>query len=429
MRADWNARAREDAHYYVAFGRRGQDDEEFLATAREMARGFELELSRLAPGDPRARRALEIGCGPGRLMRPLSRHFGEIHGVDISDEMIRLAREKLADIPHAHPRHAPGSDLAAYAGDSFDFVYSYAVFQHIPDREIVFQYFRETRRVLKLGGIARFQLNGLPETAPQYDTWCGVRVSAADVAAFARDNDFQLLALEGAATQYLWATWRKRPPGWVAGLPDLPAPKPAAIRRITNAFSGEPLAPARGRFSSISLWIDDLPEECDLNFLRTTIGGIEAFVSYIGPPSIDRIQQVNVLLPPGLETGLQPVALRWCGRELCPPATLRVVRPGPAVPHVTSVSDGIDLLSSTKIVTGVVKVVVEETDHPEEITATLGGCPLTPAEHFCTDPRLPKYEINFRVPPEVAAGCYLLEMRLGRRKFPPVEVEVAKACS
>ena len=47
-------------------------------------------------------RALEIGCGPGRLMRPMSRHFVEIHGVDVSDEMIALAKEKLRDIPNAH---------------------------------------------------------------------------------------------------------------------------------------------------------------------------------------------------------------------------------------------------------------------------------------------------------------------------------------
>ena len=32
MRADWNERAGEDANYYVAFGRREQDDEEFFST-------------------------------------------------------------------------------------------------------------------------------------------------------------------------------------------------------------------------------------------------------------------------------------------------------------------------------------------------------------------------------------------------------------
>ncbi len=163
MRADWNERAREDANYYVAFGRRDQDDSEFFATAADVIRDLEGELKRLPAEKPvAARRALEIGCGPGRLMRPMSRHFGEIHGVDISDEMISQARAKLHDIPHAHTHHASGSDLALFPSDHFDFVYSYAVFQHIPSAAVVFSYLREIVRVLRPGGIARLQINGLP---------------------------------------------------------------------------------------------------------------------------------------------------------------------------------------------------------------------------------------------------------------------------
>src|SRR3954452_23546278 len=144
MRRDWNERAREDAHFYVAFGRREQDPEEFFATATEVVRGLEHELRRLGPtANPRTRRALEIGCGPGRLMRPMSRHFGEIHGVDVSDEMVRRAEKNLADVPHAHPHHTSGSDLTPFADESFDLVYSYAVFQHIPSADVVFSYLHE----------------------------------------------------------------------------------------------------------------------------------------------------------------------------------------------------------------------------------------------------------------------------------------------
>src|SRR6185369_8644736 len=188
MRADWNQRASEDAYYYVAFGRREQDDEEFFSTAAEIVKGFIWDLKRVRGRDA----ALEIGCGPGRLMRPLAEHFTEIHGVDVSDEMIKLAKERLRNTPNAYPQVTTGSDLSQFPDEKFDFVYSYAVFQHIPSRDVVFNYLREARRVLKTGGVLRCQINGLPAHAKQYDTWSGVRITPEEITAFARENDLQL---------------------------------------------------------------------------------------------------------------------------------------------------------------------------------------------------------------------------------------------
>src|ERR1700690_2471344 len=116
MRADWNRRAAEDANYYVAFGRRRQSEEEFFSTAAGTVQQLLPELRRFTGRDA----ALEIGCGPGRLMRPLSRYFKEIHGVDVSDDMIRLARERLARTTNAFPQHGSGSDLAMFPDDKFD---------------------------------------------------------------------------------------------------------------------------------------------------------------------------------------------------------------------------------------------------------------------------------------------------------------------
>src|SRR5271170_6530474 len=202
MRADWNQRAREDAHYYVAFGGMGQDEEGFDATASDVLPCLEFELKRFPTNaNRRARRALEIGCGPGRLMKPLSRHFGEIHGVDVSDEMIRLAGERLSDIPHAHFHATDGASLAQFADESFEFIYSYAVFQHIPSREVVLEYMREIRRVLKPGGVFRGQFNGLPHSGDT-NTWSGVVFSAEDIHAFTREHGLRLLNLTGVHTQY-----------------------------------------------------------------------------------------------------------------------------------------------------------------------------------------------------------------------------------
>jgi len=425
MRADWNRRAREDAKYYAAFGRRAQEDEEFFATGEGLAHALEGELKRLPAGADRgAWRALEIGCGLGRLMRPLARNFGEIHGVDVSDEMVRLAREKLRGIPQAHVHRTEGADLAAFADDSFEFVYSYAVFQHIPSREVVFNYLCEARRVLKTGGIFRFQVNGLPAQGARYDTWSGVRIGAGEIGEFASENDFQLLALEGALTQYQWVTLRKQPRGWRAGLVERAAARVAHIRRITNAHSSEPVVPSQGRFATASFWLEDLPEDCDLNHLEAVIGGSPGTPTYLGPPEAHGLQRLNVELPAGIESGLEPVRLAWLGRPLTPPATLRVIPPGPLVPRIAAVTDGTDLLSGTRIVTGTVKVHVEEVAHPEQFQASIDGLPVGDTDFFCTDPRPPLWEVNFKLPEGIGPGIHSLEMQLGSRRFAPVRIEV-----
>jgi SAM-dependent methyltransferase len=417
MRADWNRRAGEDAYYYVAFGRREQADEEFFASGAGMVRSLEAELKRL----PGRGAALEIGCGPGRLMRPMSRHFGQIHGVDVSDEMVRLAGQRLRATPNAHAHHSSGSDLALFPSGHFDFVYSYAVFQHIPSREVVLNYLREARRVLKTGGILRCQINGLPATARQYDTWSGVRISAEEIARFARDNHWQLLALEQARTQYMWITCRKQPEGWARNL----SPGRAPIRNIGNALTGETVAPASGVMAAISLWMENLPADCDLNHLRITAEGAPCAVTYIGEPEADGVSQVNAALPPGIRTGLVPIEVNWAGRPLCAPGWVRVIPAPPTVPRITAITDGVNLLSGTRILTGSVKVTMVQVAHPEQFAARVDGREVLELESFCTDPAMLRYEYNFRLPQDVPAGPHHIAIAMGRRAFAPLAIEVA----
>ncbi len=413
MRSDWNERAGEDAYYYVAFGSREQDDEGFFATAADLVGALELELKRL----PTRGAALEIGCGPGRLMRPLSRHFGEIHGVDVSDEMIRLARERLKDTLNAHPHHGSGSDLAIFPDEKFDFVYSYAVFQHIPSREVVFQYLREARRVLKTGGILRCQLNGLPPQARQYDTWSGVRIAPEEITAFAREQDFQLLALEQIHTQYMWITCRKRTAGWSR----TPAP---AIRNIGNALTGEAVAPASGPLAALSIWIDRLPGDCDLNNMSVLVDGAPCRLIYIGPPEADGVSQVNVALPEGVRTGLVPVQVHWRCLPVCPPAWARIMPTGPSVPRVTGITDGVNLLLDHRTNTGHIKVTMLDVRNPEEFHARVDGLDVPDTDAFCVDPLHGRYEFNFRLPPSIGSGPHQLQMFHGKRAFAPVGIEV-----
>ncbi len=425
MREDWDRRAREDARYYVAFGQRRQQEAEFEATAADVVRSLDRELLRFGPPGAAAKlRALEIGCGPGRLLGPMSRRFAEVHGVDVSEEMIRLARERLAAAPNVFVRTNSGSDLASYAGDSFDFVYSYAVFQHIPSREVVFNYLSEARRVLRPGGILRCQINGLPGGDSGYDTWNGVRIDAREILEFARREDMQLLALEGRRTQYMWVTLAKRPRGWHDRLVrELPEPR-LSVRRVTNAYSSEPLAPARGRFASVALWLENVPDTLDLLHLEAKTGGLEATPFYLGPAaSGDGLWQLNLSLPEGLPTGLVPLNLLWLGRPAAPEAVLRIVPPGPVVPRIISVSDAVDLLSGLRIRSGAVKVVVEEVEKIECFRAAVDGREIEGIETFCVDPVPMRWEINLPLG-RLEAGRHLLQLRLERRKFPPIEIEI-----
>jgi SAM-dependent methyltransferase len=416
MRADWNARANEDANYYVAFGRRKQDDEEFFATAADVLRDLEAQFPRLRARDA----ALEIGCGPGRLMRPLSRHFREIHGVDVSDEMITLARERLRDAPNAHAHRGSGAGLEMFRDHYFDFIYSYAVFQHIPSREVVFRYLDEAHRVLKAGGVMRCQLNGLPATARKYDTWEGVRVTPDEIARFARERGFRLLALDPVWTQYMWVTFRK-PDG------DAPAeePGPARIDNLTNADTGESAAPSSGPMAALSLWTRNLPPDADLNTLAVTAEGRACRVSYVGERSHDGITQVNAVLPQGMRTGLAPVELFDQGARLCEAAWIRLIPAGPRTPRLVAITDGVNLMPGAKVASGLLKATMADVGNAAEFRAAFDGEAIQDVDSFCVDPLLLRYEFNFPAPGRVRPGPHEVRVWVGKRAFPPVTVEVA----
>lgn len=109
-------------------------------------------------GDPVLReRALDFGCGVGRLSRPLAERFRECIGVDISEGMVKLAGELNDDRPNCRFVVNAAPDLALFESRSFDFVYSALVLQHMPSAEMVEQYVSEFLRLLRPGGLAVFQ--------------------------------------------------------------------------------------------------------------------------------------------------------------------------------------------------------------------------------------------------------------------------------
>ena len=101
-------------------------------------------------------RALDFGCGVGRLSQALAPHFARIDGVDISSAMIELARslnrhERVAY--HINER----TDLGLFVDGTFDFIVTSLVLQHL-EPAIGIRFLTELCRVLAPGGVLVFQV-------------------------------------------------------------------------------------------------------------------------------------------------------------------------------------------------------------------------------------------------------------------------------
>ncbi|MFN7621700.1 MAG: class I SAM-dependent methyltransferase, partial [Acidobacteriota bacterium] len=122
MKDDWNDRARVNAKWYITTIKLDLTDEDFDASGRPEVEKFILGDPLLTRRDLKSQRMLEIGCGLGRMSRHLAGYFGEVHGTDVSGEMVRQARERLASIPNLSFFETSGADFAALPTAYYDLI-------------------------------------------------------------------------------------------------------------------------------------------------------------------------------------------------------------------------------------------------------------------------------------------------------------------
>jgi ubiquinone/menaquinone biosynthesis C-methylase UbiE len=110
-------------------------------------------------GYPQERtRALDFGCGVGRVTRAMSRYFEEAVGVDIAESMVSQAKELNRGFPRCRFHSWSGETLDLFPKNHFDLVYCDIVLQHLPSRALIEGKISEFVRVLRPDGLAMFQL-------------------------------------------------------------------------------------------------------------------------------------------------------------------------------------------------------------------------------------------------------------------------------
>jgi ubiquinone/menaquinone biosynthesis C-methylase UbiE len=139
---------------------------------RNIANSASFMVTRLRPES----QILDVGCGPGTISAELSliTTVGGVIGIDLSPEVLRIARE-------AHPRQSyPRLDFEQgdlyrlrFPDSSFDVVYAHQVLQHLSQPIDAIQ---EMRRVLRPGGIialrdADYGAFAWSPPMPEFDSW------------------------------------------------------------------------------------------------------------------------------------------------------------------------------------------------------------------------------------------------------------------
>jgi SAM-dependent methyltransferase len=232
MRRFWDARAREDAFFFVDnTGRYGAPDtERFWSSGDETLAAFSERLGVAVGSDDVV---LDIGCGIGRLTRALAGRGREVLALDVSADMLAQAKELNSQLCNVTWLQGDGMSLAPVDTASVDAIVSFVVFQHIPDPAITLGYVREMGRVLRPGGWSAFQVSNDPRIhegssrrprlterlatlvgrAPhgQRDpAWLGSAIDLDELAAVADSSGMEVERVEGAGQQFCLVVLRRR---------------------------------------------------------------------------------------------------------------------------------------------------------------------------------------------------------------------------
>ena len=155
VKSNWDALGRENPLWAILSSHDEWNVGAFFETGR---REIQEMLVQLEEFDLRPTgRALDFGCGAGRLTQALAEHFDSVVGVDVARSMISLAKEYNQRGDKCRFVLNEAADLSCFDDASFEFLYTNIVLQHV-GTELAKGYLNEFFRIVAPGGIMVFQV-------------------------------------------------------------------------------------------------------------------------------------------------------------------------------------------------------------------------------------------------------------------------------
>ena len=232
MGAFWDRRGRENAMFFVdnSLDYNVPDEQAFWDNGEAV---LDAVLSAVGASLRPTDRVIEIGCGVGRLTRPMAARAASVTAVDVSQEMLSQAQRFNPALQNVTWLLGDGVSLAGIPDAEADACVSHVVFQHIPDPSITLGYVREVGRVLRPGGWAAFQVSNDPAIhrrrwgvararlalasalgrAPRGQAnpaWRGSAVTLEGLRGAVEDGQMDIERLTGEGTQFCMVLTRRR---------------------------------------------------------------------------------------------------------------------------------------------------------------------------------------------------------------------------
>lgn len=181
---DWDKLSEKDQYYWVTTFEKYRDEkmsddrrEEFFGEASDYLNKLLAIIRRHIDPSFQVSRALDFGCGAGRVAVPLAKEASEVIGLDIAKGMLSEARKNSELLGLSNLKVGLSDDSLSEAPGTFNFIHSIYVFQHISfprGKAIV----RQMLNQLDEGGILslQFLISNDLSTVKKVSYWLRVHV-------------------------------------------------------------------------------------------------------------------------------------------------------------------------------------------------------------------------------------------------------------